>query len=119
MKKRRPVFYPEFDVDEKTPKVDTLEWQNIRPGQYLKIGDPSNRYYQYIYTSLSFDDHKVENLKKLLSFEGMEVVVISILKMKDGSFFAVLERKGEAFTDRISRVYADLKNAYLKKELVV
>ncbi len=119
MKKRRPVFYPEFNVEEKESKVEVLEWQHMRPGQNLKIGDPSNKYYQYIYTSLNFDDHKVENLKKLLNFKGMEVVVVSILKMKDGSFFAVLERKGEVFTDKISRVYADLKNAYLKKELVV
>lgn len=119
MKKREPVFYPEFNADEKVAKVEAIEWLNIRPGQHLKLGEPSNRYYQYIYTSMNFNNHKVENLKKLLNFQGMEVVVVSILKMNDGSFFAVLEKKGEAFTERISRIYADLKNAYLKKELVV
>lgn len=119
MKKTRPVLFPEFIGRENMAVVEDLKWQDIRPDAKLKIGRPSNRYYQYIYPSLNFKEHSLENLKELLDFEGMEVYVRSILQMKGGESYAVLRRSGdEVFTKDISTVYAEIKKSYTANEII-
>lgn len=119
MKKRRPVLFPEFIGNENiSDKVD-LRWQDIRPNQKLKIGRPSNRYYQYIYPSLSFKEHSLDNLKELLDIEGTEVYVRSILKMKNGESYAVLLRAGDVcFTGAKAHIYAEIKKSCESLELI-
>lgn len=96
-----------------------MRWQDIRPDFKLKIGRPSNRYYQYIYPSLNFKEHSLENLKGLLDFEGMEVYVRSILQMKGGESYAVLRRLGDqTFAEDITTVYAEIKKSYNAHEIV-
>lgn len=119
MKKTRPVLFPEFIASENMAVEEDLRWQDIRPDVTLRIGKPSNRYYQYIYPSLNFKEHSLENLKELLDFEGMEVYVRSILQMKGGESYAVLRRSGDQiFTEDITTVYAEIKKSYGANEIV-
>ncbi len=119
MKKSRPVLFPEFiGFEDMATKVD-INWQDIRPNHKLKIGRPSNRYYQYLYPSLNFKEHSLDNFNELLEFEGVEVYVRSVLKMKNGEFFAVLVRTGNtSFSENIVNIYAELKNSYSLNELL-
>lgn len=112
-------MFPEFIGDENmSAHVDT-KWQDIRPDHKLKIGRPSNRYYQYIYPSLNFKDHSLDNLKELLEIEGTEVYVRSILKMTNGESYAVLSRSGDAFFNGDkSRIYAEIQKSYESFELI-
>lgn len=120
MKKSRPVLFPEFSGNENmTSKVDDVKWQDIRPDHKLKIGSPSNRYYQYIYPSLKFKEHSLDNLRELLDVEGMDVCVRSILKMKNGESFAVLRREGDIpFYKDLLLIYAEIKNSFGTFELL-
>lgn len=119
MKKSRPVLFPEFIGRENMAVEENFRWQDIRPGFKLKIGKPSNRYYEYIYPSLNFKEHSLNNLKELLQFEGIEVYVRSVLKMKGGESFAVLTREeDQVFTKEITTVYAEIKKSYTANEII-
>ncbi len=119
MKKSRPVLFPEFIGNENmTSKVD-FRWQDIRPDYKLKIGRPSNRYYEYIYPSLNFKEHSLDNLRALLDFEGIEVYVRSVLKMKNGESYAVLAREGDVpFAKDMVHIYAEIKKSHSSFELL-
>lgn len=119
MKKSRPVLFPEFIGNENmTSKVD-FRWQDIRPDYKLKIGRPSNRYYEYIYPSLIFKEHSLDNLRALLDFEGIEVYVRSVLKMKNGESYAVLAREGDVpFAKDMVHIYAEIKKSHSSFELL-
>lgn len=85
----------------------------------MKIGKPSNRYYQYIYPSLNFNEHSLDNLNELLDIEGTEVYVRSILKMKNGESYAVLSKSGDVcFTGARVHIYAEIKKSYESLELI-
>lgn len=119
MKKSRPVLFPEFIGRENMAVKEDLGWQDIRPGFKLKIGKPSNRYYQYIYPSLRFKEHSLDHLKELLQFEGIEVYVRSILKMKGGESYAVLRRpEDQSFTKDITTVYAEIMKSHTANEII-
>lgn len=119
MKKSRPVLFPEFIGNENMSTKTDTGWQDIRPGHKLKIGKPSNRYYQYLSPSLNFSEHSLENLKDLLDLEGILVSVRSVLKMKNGESYAVLAREGEVpFSNNGLHVYAELKKSLDSFELL-
>lgn len=119
MKKSRPVLFPEFIGNENISDKVGMKWQDIRPDHQLKMGRPSNRFYQYIYPSLNFKEHSLENLKDLLDFEGMKVYVRSILKMKNGESYAVLSRIGDVcFSEDRVHIYAEIKKSYESLELI-
>jgi hypothetical protein len=119
MKKSRPVLFPEFIGNENISDNVSMRWRDIRPNHQLKMGRPSNRFYQYIYPSLNFKEHSLDNLKDLLDFEGMEVYVRSILKMKNGESYAVLSRIGdESFSEDRVHIYAEIKKSYESLELI-
>ena len=44
-------------------------------GSVIRIGKPSNRYYQYIFSSLDFLQQKISDLAELLDIEGIEVEI--------------------------------------------
>ncbi|MFD0798964.1 hypothetical protein ACFQZJ_15940 [Maribacter chungangensis] len=119
MKKSRPVLFPEFIGNENMSSKVDVRWQDIRPEHKLKIGKPSNRYYQYIYPSLNFEDHSLDNLNGLLDYEGFEVYVRSILKMKNGESYAVLARQGDVlFSQDMVHIYAEIQKAHESFELL-
>ncbi len=119
MKKTRPVLFPEFMGNENMVADVNMNWQNIRPDCKLKIGKPSNRYYQYIYPSLNFEQHSLNNLNDLLDLEGLEVYVRSILQMKNGESYAVLRTLGEElFPGNLESIYAEVEKSYLAYEIL-
>lgn len=119
MKKTRPVLFPEFIGDENMSNKVDVSWKDIRPGHKLKIGKPSNRYYQYICPSLNFKEHSLDHLKELLDLEGIDVSVRSVLKMKNGESYAVLSRAGEVpFSNNNMLIYAELKKSFESFELL-
>jgi len=119
MKKSRPVLFPEFMGNENIDEEVTMNWRSIRPDCKLKIGKPSNRYYQYIYPSLNFKEHSLNNLNDLLDLEGMEVYVRSILQMKNGESYAVLTVAGDAiFPGDLATIYAEVEKSYTANEIL-
>lgn len=119
MKKSRPVFYPEFESDVVMVASEAKTWEAIRPNSKLRIGRPSNRYYQYIHTSLNFKNHSLHNFRDLLAVEGMEVTVRSILKMRNGEHYAVLiSPQKNSFGGEIQHLYAEIKKAFTAKEII-
>ncbi|WP_422083221.1 hypothetical protein [Ulvibacterium sp.] len=119
MKKEVILPFPKFDErNEHRTKANTEEIP-IRPGMLFRVGRPSNLYYEFIYASLYFDRHKLSDLKKLLKFQGTEVQVVSILKMKDGSTIAALSRSdGKAFSETVTKLFADISKSIKAKELL-
>lgn len=119
MTKRMPILYPEFNSDEGIKAHEKVSWKNIGPKHKLKLGKPSNRYYQYIYTSLNFREHSLHDLRDLLQFEGMEVFVRSVLKMNNGESYAVLRKcEDRPFSADIQHIYAEIKKSYSSKEIL-
>jgi hypothetical protein len=119
MKKSRPVLFPEFIGNENMSSTVDVRWQDIRPSHKLTIGRPSNRYYEYIYPSLNFKEHSLDNLRELLGFEGIEVYVRSVLKMKNGESYAVLAREGDVpFAKDVVHIYAEIKKSHGSFELL-
>lgn len=119
MKKSRPILYPEFEDIKNIAERVEHKWQDIRPSHRLKIGKPSSLYFQHIYPSLNFKEHSINNFKEMLKCEGMEVFVTSILKMKNGESYAVLDRKeNNFFTKDVSRIYAEVEKLFVTNELV-
>lgn len=119
MKNSNPIFYPEFDSDVTLSETATKAWESIRPNSKLRIGKPSNRYYQYIHTSLNFNNHRLHNFKDLLVVEGMEVTVRSILKMRSGEHYAVLVgQEKNSFGGDVQHLYAEIKKAFTAKEII-
>jgi len=85
----------------------------------LKIGKPSNRYYQFIHPSLDFKNHQLEDLAKLRKIKDAIVTVSSILTMKGGRLVAVLRRNdGKNYQNRLERVFADVNESLRAKELL-
>ncbi|WP_299530904.1 hypothetical protein [Ulvibacterium sp.] len=119
MKKEVILPFPKFDErNERNPKAN-MEEIPVRPGMLFRIGRPSNLYYEFVYASLHFDRHKLSDLKKLLQFQGIEVQVVSILKMKDGSTIASLSRTdGKTFSETVTKLFADISKSIRAKELL-
>lgn len=119
MKKEIILPFPEYDKNNRIRTKTDSEEILIRPGMLFKLGRPSNLYYEFIYASLHFDRHRLSDLKKLLKFRGMQVQVVSILKMKDGSTIAALSRTdGKAFSENITKLFADISKSIKTKELL-
>ncbi|MEM9143468.1 MAG: hypothetical protein AAGA86_10810 [Bacteroidota bacterium] len=91
----------------------------IRPRTVLRLGKPSRLNYEYVYVSLHFNKHTLSDFKELLKFQGMEVQVVSILTMKDGSSIATLRRlDGQAFSDTLDVLFADVAKSIKARELL-
>jgi len=109
--RKEPIIY--FSNEDLIPK-------DRKPfvGQFLQIGKPSKRCYEYIHHSLNHDAHTLSELQDLLKLEGIMVKIISILKMRNGSEIAVLRKKDEQnFLTTIDKLFADLSKSIESKEL--
>ncbi|QLG45667.1 hypothetical protein [Costertonia aggregata] len=119
MKKERPILFPEFENSVSGDKIKEEENHDIRPGHRFKIGKPSNRYFQYIHTSLNFNEHNIKGLKDMLGLQGLEVMVTSILMMTNGVSYAVLMRNDKKqFLDNTLKIYAETEKSLRTKELI-
>lgn len=113
-KKERPVLFPEFDKNmEAKPK-------EIVVGASVKIGKPSNKYFQYIYKSLDFFNLKLLDLKKLIPLEGTKAMVTGMIKMVNGDEIAIISKKsGNPFFPECYRLFVDRSKALSFKEILI
>ena len=119
MKKNIPIFYPEFDSDTIVSGIAAKAREPIRTNSKLRIGKPYNRCYQYIHTSLNFNKHSLHSFKDFLTVEGMEVMVGSILKMRNGEYYPVLVSPERiSFGGNVQHLYAETKKAFAAEEII-
>lgn len=113
-KKERVVLFPEF---EELPKVTPNE---VMMGMPIKIGRPSNRYFQYIYRSLDFFNVKLSDLKDLIPLQGTRAKVIGLIQMVNGDEIAIIaKRDGSPFFSNYRRLFIDKKLALEKEEITI
>lgn len=109
--RKEPIIY--FSTEDEIRKD-----RKPSVGQFLQIGKPSKRCYEYIHHSLNHNSHTLSELQDLLKLEGATVKIISILKMRNGSEIAVLRKKDEKnFLRGIDKLFADLNRSMKSKEL--
>ncbi|MFK7811199.1 MAG: hypothetical protein AB8B59_01820 [Maribacter sp.] len=109
--KKEPIIY--FAAEDERPKD-----RKPSVGQFLRIGRPSKRCYEYVHHSLNYSSHTLKDLQGLLKLEGTKVKIISILKMRNGSEVAVLRKNDEKnFFKSIDKLFADLHKGIASKEL--
>ncbi|MEM1257360.1 MAG: hypothetical protein AAGH81_02440 [Bacteroidota bacterium] len=110
-KKEAPVLFPEGKSGGGLPELEI--------GTTLRIGRPSNRYYQYLHFSLDFLNQRLDDLSKLLDLEGTPVQVIGEIRLTEGNEFAIVQKKdGETFFDNEVRLFADRQKALDSHELI-
>jgi len=120
MKKKRVVLFPGSEgtsvpTDNNIPKP----LQEIQVGKVYKIGQPSNRYYQYIHPVLEPSTLSLKDLEDFKKIEDLIVLVISILRMSSGNRIAVLRNyKGEIFPGNIQKIFAHVDMSIKNKEIV-
>lgn len=113
-KKERVILFPDFEQGEKiTPK-------EVMMGISIKIGKPSNRYFQYIYRSLDFFNLKLSDLKDLIPLQGTKAKVIGLIQMVNGDEIAIIaKRDNSPFFDDYVRLFIDKKLALENEEITI
>ena len=110
-KKAAPVLFPQEQSE--------FSFADLRIGTTLRIGRPSNRYYQYLFTSIDFLNVKLEDLSKLQGLEGTCVQVTGKIRLKDGNAFAIVQKEDRAkFFDKETRLFVDGQKALDRHELI-
>lgn len=113
-KKERPVLFPEFHENKQ------IKPKEIVIGALVKIGKPSNKYYQYIYKSLDFFNIKLSDLNKLIPLEGTTAKVTGMIQMENGDQIAILGKKnGNHFFPECTRLFIDKSKAFSFKEILI
>ncbi|MDT0606633.1 hypothetical protein [Croceitalea rosinachiae] len=113
-KKERTVLFPEFEQMEKVSP------REVMMGMLIKIGRPSNRYFQYIYRSLDFFNLKLSDLKHLIPLQGTKAKVIGLIQMVNGDEIAIIaKRDGTPFFSHYKRLFVDRKLALEKEEITI
>ena len=114
-KKRKPSFVL-FPQEQEIGSIDGSELQT---GKVLRIGRPSNRYYQYISTSLNFLNQKLSDLSELIGLEGKLVKVIGIIGLKGGEKYAIVEQHGqEGRSNSKRRLFINTSKALKFREII-
>ncbi|MEM9078397.1 MAG: hypothetical protein AAGC43_15240 [Bacteroidota bacterium] len=119
IKRTRPVLFPNHGVENLTPLIPDKPHQ-VQIGSNFKVGNPANAAYLFIWNSLK---QKINYLHKtdLPSNEMVDqvVTVTGILKRKNNTYTAILERKDRnEFFKGLHKIYADVDNAVIAKELI-
>jgi hypothetical protein len=119
-KKRKPeAIYSELEVGNLYLEDRAITISTLRPGDYVKIGHPSNRYYEYISPSIDPGNLNISDLKKFRAIRGEIVKIISIITMANGDAMAVLvDQDWQPFFKNIPKIYAHLEKGFASKELL-
>lgn len=113
VEKRVPILF--FEQEDNA--LPTLE---LQVGKTLRIGRPSNRYYQYIFTSLDFLNQTLNDLSELLGLEGTQVQVTGMIHLKEGNQFAVVQQgEGKAFFNKRQKLFVDATKALKHREVII
>ena len=109
-----PVLFPMDSVGE-VPEVST-----ISIGATIRIGAPSNRYYQYIHSSLDFFNHSLKDLSAMLELQGVTARVMGMVKLNGGNRYAVIEfEEDPAFSGDRRRLFVDASLALKNREVII
>ena len=100
--------------------TEVYEMSDIDIGTVIRIGSPSNRYYQYIHVSLDFLNHKLNDLSTMLDLKGATAKVTGMINLEGGSRFAVIESEGDTvFFEDKNRLFVDPSPALKNREVIV
>ena len=109
-----PVLFP-MEGDGEVPEVQTLSI-----GAIVRIGAPSNRYYQYIHSSLDFFNHSLKELSAMRSLQGATARVMGMIKLNEGSCYAVIEfEKDQVLSKDRRRLFVDALLAPKNREVII
>ncbi len=119
LKRKRPSLFPNHSQDKFIPEPPTRPHQ-IKLGANFRVGNPANAAYLFIWNTLK---KKINYLHKpdLPSSHMVDqvVTVTGILKRKNNTYTAILERKDRIeFYGGLRKIYADIDNAVVAKELI-
>ena len=113
-RKERPVLFPEALIEEQ------LNTRELSLGTWVKIGRPSNRYFQYIYASLDFFNLKLSDLNQLSELEGLSAKVTGMIQMVNGDEIAIISKKdGNPFFRNFNKLFIDRKKALSNGEVIL
>lgn len=122
MKKRRyPSLFPKSSSKEEKilPPLRPNKYK-IKLGARFQIGDPVNQSYLYLRESLL--ERESNSRRGLLPNKliGHVVVITGILKLANDEQTSILERDDKkSFFRGQTRIYADITNAVVARELIV
>ncbi|MEM1337687.1 MAG: hypothetical protein AAF634_05330 [Bacteroidota bacterium] len=109
-----PVLFP-MDSNGEVPEISKMTI-----GSIIRIGAPSNRYYQYIHCSLDFFNHSLEDLSEMLHLEGVKARVMGMVKLNGGGKYAVVEcEEDPGFLKENSRLFIETLPALKNHEVIV
>ena len=119
LKRKRPELFPNHGVSKTTPEIPAKPHQVVL-GANFKVGNPANAAYLFIWNSLKqkvSSLHKPQLRSRLLV--DQVVTITGILKRKNNTYTAILERKDRNEFDKgLHKIYADIDNAVVAKELI-
>ncbi|MET6989741.1 hypothetical protein [Sediminicola arcticus] len=120
MKKKRVILFPENETIslEKEHKCQN-ELLEIQPGKIYRIGQPSNRYFEYIHPVIEPRQMSVKEFDDFKQIEGMVITVISILSMADGNRIAILRNYDNTpFIGAIEQIFANVDMSITSGEIM-
>jgi hypothetical protein len=120
MKKERVILFPEnknIGLENDHNCINAL--QEIRIGQNYSIGQPSNRYYEYIHPVIDPGKMSVNEFEDFRIIEGKPIIVMSILVMADGKRIAVLRNyENKPFVGKIEQIFARIDMSITSREII-
>lgn len=119
IKRKRPVLFPNHGEEVVAPVIPIKPHQ-VQIGSNFRVGNPANAAYLFLWNSLK---QKINYLHKtdLPSSHMVDqvVTVTGILKRKNNTYIAILERKDKSeFFQGLRKIYADIDKAVIARELI-
>lgn len=116
-KKERPVIFPNHDSTKPLPAPPTKAYK-LQVGTTFRVGNPANRSYLFLSDSLKPNTSTFNQEVPIGNLVDQIVTIKGILELSD-SRTAILERKDNGhFFKGQNRIYADVDNAVVAKELI-
>ena len=117
-KKKRPEIFPNHNSDHPLP-APPMEAYSLKIGTTFRVGNPANRSYLFLSDSLK-PKYSTFRLDVPISDLVDQIVTIKgILERGKNQRTVILKRRdnGQFFGEQ-DRIYADLDNAVVAKELI-
>ncbi|WP_343488099.1 hypothetical protein [Allomuricauda sp. d1] len=119
-KKRKSSASQFLDLDVNVGQRIDNENTELVIGTKVKISEPSNRYYQYIFSTLDFQKIKLTDLSHLVDLEGADTKVSGIIIMASGESIAIVRRiDGLPFYENCLKIYVDRNKVIDSGELKI